>query len=289
MSELALCSFSQRQRLAFIDFCLAFFGQLSRFDIIERFQTGVASATRDLTLYKQLAAGNLILRHQTKLYYRTAEFTPLFSHNADNALLQLSQGEADSFRLPLPPSQFCLDAIRLIQAPADIVATLMLAITQKRAVRCTYVSLSSGESQRELVPHAVANSGHRWHVRCYDRRHNSFRDFVCNRFLQTAVIDDKVQPEETSASDQNWNNILRLKITPHPAIEHKKAIELDYAMENGVLELESREALFGYLAQQWHIDCSKSHSLNHRQFPLALANPQIVDKLANPSLLPGAE
>lgn len=287
MPDLSTYSHAQCQRLAFIDFCLEFFGQLSRADLLLQFQTGVASATRDITLYRELACQNLVLRHQTKLYYRTPEFKSLFQHSADSVLLKLAQGSADRLKRLEQPSQYCLDAIRLIKAPAPTVATLLRAISQKQAIRCHYVSLSSGETVKELVPHALANSGHRWHVRCYDRVHKTFRDFVCSRFLHLELIESEIEPHESHNADQCWNRLLPVKLIPHPNLSHTKAIELDYEMQNGVLELEVREALFGYLTQQWHIDCSANYSLSAKQYPLALSNQELLETLTDTSLLPG--
>lgn len=42
---------AQRERLAYIDFRLYFFGEIGRPDLIERFGVAPAGATRDLALY----------------------------------------------------------------------------------------------------------------------------------------------------------------------------------------------------------------------------------------------
>ena len=69
---------AQRQRLAFIDFSLQYFGQVSRQDMITKFATGLAAATRDFQLYKTLAPDNMQLVHQTKSYHRLNSFKPLY-------------------------------------------------------------------------------------------------------------------------------------------------------------------------------------------------------------------
>ena len=53
-------SFSQRQRLAYIDFCLLFKGAIHRQDLINRFEVGLSAGSRDFTLYKELAPDNLV-------------------------------------------------------------------------------------------------------------------------------------------------------------------------------------------------------------------------------------
>ena len=71
-------SLAQRERLAFIDFNLQFFGKISRSDLINRFKTGLAASTRDFAAYREIAHANLTLDHSTKQYWRTSNFEPVF-------------------------------------------------------------------------------------------------------------------------------------------------------------------------------------------------------------------
>lgn len=285
--ELNSLSFSQRQRLAFIDFCLQYFGQIARGDLIQYFSTGLASGSRDFTLYKTLAPTNLALRHQTKLYYRTEPFTPLFNHDAEETLSRLCNGFGDGFTTPKRPSDICFDAIRLIHPNAEIVATLMRAIGQQQVINCEYVSLSSGISQRELVPHSLVNTGHRWHVRAFDRKSSSFRDFVCTRFISANAIDHLPTKLELRESDSAWQQIVLLTLTPHPKLSHPLAIELDYGMTDRKLVIEVRAAIAGYLLQEWNVDCSVNSELNEKQYPLKLDNTQVLQQIENSLLAPG--
>jgi len=295
-------SHAQQQRLAFIDFCLQYFGQMARADLIQHFSTGLASGTRDFSLYKELAPNNLILKHQTKLYYRTEKFIPLFQHDPQTILTSLCRGFGDGFASKLKPSDTCFDAIRLIQPDSDTIATLMRAIQAQQAIKCEYVSLSSGTSTRELVPHAIVNNGHRWHVRAFDRKSNSFRDFVCTRFISLSDIDapwpsdkspsgklpiDELPEHELSAQDHAWNTILSITLKPHPKLNQPLAIELDYNMTGSRLNLEVRAALAGYLLQQWQVDCSKGYQLDEKQYPLALVNNEVLENCSNALLAPG--
>ena len=89
---------AQRERLAFIDFCLEYYGVVARADLVQQFQTGLASCSRDLTLYREFAPENAELVHQTKQYVRTDSFTPLFAHDAEQALHQLMEGHGGSLQ-----------------------------------------------------------------------------------------------------------------------------------------------------------------------------------------------
>jgi len=52
---------AQKERLAFIDFSLQYFGHISRTELIARFRTGLAAATRDFAQYRSIAPENLVL------------------------------------------------------------------------------------------------------------------------------------------------------------------------------------------------------------------------------------
>ena len=285
--DLIKFNYAQRERLAFIDFCLQFFGQISRADLVNHFKTGLASCSRDLTLYRELAPQNLHLKHETKLYYRTAEFSPVFEHEPESILNSLCNGFGDGFSNGVAPSDICFDATRLIHPQSDVIAAIMRAINNQQAISCQYVSITSGESRRIIVPHSLSNNGQRWHVRAFDQKSNEFRDFVCTRLTQIATVETPVDPLHTQQADIQWNRIHAITLVPHPSIKHFKAIELDYAMTAGKLELNVREALLGYLMRQWNVDCSLDASLDGGQHHLWLSNAKQLQHLSSLTIAPG--
>lgn len=289
MSKLNLreMNYAQRERLAFIDFCLQFVGQISRADLINHFKTGLASCSRDLTLYRELAPDNLILRHEDKQYYRTDEFSPVFEHNPEAVLTSLCRGFGDGLSQGVTPSLNCIDTTKLITPSSDVIATLMRAINNRRAISCQYVSLSSGAGEREIVPHSIANNGQRWHVRAYDKKKKSFRDFVCTRLQNVTEIEKPIATVQGKEFDKQWNNIHKITLVPHPSIKYFKAIELDYAMVGGKIELNVREALLGYLMIQWNVDCSLESRLVGEQFQLRLDNINELQGIDSLSIAPG--
>jgi len=285
--DLKNINYAQRERLAFIDFCLQFFGQISRADLVNHFKTGLASCSRDLTFYRELAPDNLNLEHATKQYYRTTEFTPVFEHNPETTLNSLCRGFGDGFSNGITPSDVCIDATRLIHPDSNVIATIMRAINNREAISCDYVSLSSGETKRVIVPHSLANNGQRWHVRAYDKKNKAFRDFVCTRLQNVTAIEKKIATIQAREFDKQWNKIHQITLVPHPSITHFKAIELDYAMIGGKIELNVREALLGYLMRQWNVDCSLESTLVGEQYQLRLANINELQGIDNLSIAPG--
>ena len=73
-------SHAQRERLAYIDFRLYFFGEIGRPGLIERFGVAPAGATRDLALYREIAPQNITFDGSNKIYRIGQAFSPLFDH-----------------------------------------------------------------------------------------------------------------------------------------------------------------------------------------------------------------
>lgn len=279
---------AQKERLAFIDFCLNYYGEISRADLIARFQTGLAAATRDFTTYKEFAATNLELNHQTKSYHRTDRFIPLFKHETEEVLASLTRGFGNGLAALSEASQVCIEAPQLNKPSIDILSAVMRAISQKALLNIGYVSLSSGVSHRVIVPHSLANNGSRWHIRAFDRSSQSFRDFVITRIKTAKLINDGIDASrESIAADKQWNRIVDLTFIPHPQAKYPEAIELDYAMVNGRLDVECRAALVGYLLNRWNVDCSINRILDPNQYQLALYAREAVYGVENIKLAPG--
>lgn len=285
--KLAELTHAQKDRLAFIDFSLQFFGHIARTDLIQRFKTGLAASTRDFSTYKELAPQNLILRHQTKSYHRMDDFQPVFKHDPQVILASLSRGFGNGISTGVQPSEQCFDAVRLIHPNVAIIASIMRAIHNKQAFKCGYVSVSSGETERALVPHSIVNNGHRWHVRAYDRKNNGFRDFVSTRFTFVDLIEGPLHVHEASPYDQQWQQMVNIVLVPHPKLTQSKAIEMDYGMYDGVLSLQLRAAVAAYVLRQWQVDCSAQHTEDQQGCQLALANPEVLELIENISLAPG--
>jgi len=287
MNSMDNLSHAQKQRLAFIDFSLQYFGQVSRQDMIKKFATGLAAATRDFASYREFAPDNMTLVHQTKSYHRKPEFKALFQHEPEGILHGLAKGFGDGLSQPISPSEICIDAIQLIHPDTEIIAALMRAIQNKRALKVKYVSVSSGEREREIVPHALVNNGQRWHVRAFDRTHQVFTDFVVTRIKAISNASSEPKFNETQVKDTQWDNMITLNLVPHPSLNHPEAIALDYQMQDNKLEVVTRAALAGYLLRQWSVDCSAKHQISSGVCQLALSNLDVLSQVEHLTIIPG--
>ncbi len=278
---------AQLERLAFIDFNLQFFGKASRSDLIQRFKTGLAASTRDFAAYRDIAEHNLHLDHSSKQYIRSEHFEPVFVFSADSILQSISRGFSDGITAPTKPSERCFEAIQLIHPNIHIIAALMRGIHNQAICEVNYVSVSSGETKRTIVPHALINNGHRWHVRAFDCKSESFRDFVCTRFTSINVLDETALLGQKAQDDEQFNKIVSLTLIVHPDIQHPRSIELDFAMTKGEKIMGVRAALAAYVLRYWQVDCSKEHRILNQGCQLALKNHEVLMDIDNPQLVPG--
>ena len=278
---------AQQERLFHIDFKLRFLGTVNRNDLVNRFGIKAAAATRDISLYKELAPKNLIYDTKAKAYIEADTFNPLFNHQASQTLAALCYGLGDdhvSVNTPLVSSE---TPTQLNFPNLDVLAKVTKAIHQSKALNIYYRSLSSGLSQRDIVPFALVDNGLRWHVRAFDRKTKEFKDFVLNRIEKPKLLSSPIETRETKEEDIQWNRMVEMHIVPHPNLKHPETIEAEYAMIEGVLRVQIRAAVAGYVLRRWNVDCSKKHTLMGPEFQLWLKNTQTLYGVENLAIAPG--
>ena len=278
---------AQKERLSHIDFKVCFLGTIGRNDLVNRFGIKAAAATRDITLYKELAPDNLEYDTKAKLYTRSESFKSLFDYSPNQALAALTHGFGDDFVGTHKGFIACEAPAQLNKPSLATLSVLTRAIHQGKAVRVAYRSLSSGRSIREIAPFVLVDNGLRWHVRAYDRKQLRFADFVITRISEPVIIDGPIKEHEIREFDIQWNRVVELEIVPHPSLKHPKTIETDYAMENGVLKVNVRAAVAGYVLRRWNVDCSEDHSLDGPEYHLWLRNRQALYGVENLVIAPG--
>jgi hypothetical protein len=294
-NKLEQVNFAQKRRLAFIDFLLLFKGSFSRSDLTNKFEMGMANATRDIALYRELAPANTEFDNPGKVYCQSTRFRPLFEHDARKTLVKLANNISDGFDA-IGDIQFPVEAPSQLNVPdIFVVARLVQAILNNKSVSVIYTSLSSGSASRELVPHSIVDNGLRWHVRAFDRKSSSFRDFVLTRISKVKLLGDYLaekapQQHEYKLEDHQWQRIMPLQLIPHPNnVQFPTAIEMDYGMSNGVLNLDVRAALAGYLLRRWNVDCTEDARLIGGEYQLWLRNQQSLYGAENLAIAPGYE
>lgn len=269
----------QLERLAHIEFLAYFIGKVSRKCIMSRFDIGEAAATRDLSLYNDMAPGNIIYDPRLKYYVPSETFECRFNLSAQKCLDTLSSGFGDYLT---DNNEFKVaHTLRLSPPDLDVTAAITRAITTKRPLEIEYLSVTSGQSKKTLVPFAILDSGLRWHIRAYDRQKSRFADFVINRIINAKVLNNEsIQHHEESNEDSQWTDFVDLIIQVHPKNEKdKQVIEHEYGMVDGMLIKRIRKAYVGYLLRSWDIDCTEDASQKGHHIFLHLKNTKEIASL----------
>jgi predicted DNA-binding transcriptional regulator YafY len=279
---------AQRERLAYLELRVFFTGELRRSDIENRFGVKPAAASRDIGVYREIAPQNLGYDLSLRCYVAAQAFSPLFEMRPDRVLTWLAQGFGDGLETGLPAETSFEGPQQAFKPNLPILAALNRAIYAKKAVAIDYLSVATGGKLREIVPVALADNGLRWHLRAYDRSKKQFADFVLSRIRQVMPISDAPQPHESIAADAQWLRKVSLHLVPHPQMKWPLAVELDYGMTQGVLQVSTRAAMAGYVLQRWSVDASPTHSLDPSAHHLWLQNHEVLHGVQSAVLAPGA-
>lgn len=285
--HLATLSQSQRERLCHIDFKLYFLGSVNRTDLVSRFGIKEAAASRDMSLYKDLAPKNIEYDTKAKTYIQRESFSPIFQYSSSQTLTALLHGFGDDFVGIEKPIVSCEAPTQLNLPNIATLACITRAIHNNKVLKVSYRSLTSGTSEREISPVALVDNGLRWHVRAYDRMRDRFADFVINRIEKTILVSEVIPDAQTKLADHEWNKIIELSIVPHPNLEYPETIMFEYGMAAGELRIQTRAAVAGYLLRKWNVDCSEQHQIRTPESHLWLKNSQILNGITSASLAPG--
>lgn len=280
-------SHGQRERLAYIDFRLYFFGEIGRPDLSGRFGVAPAGATRDLALYREIAPQNIEFDGSNKIYRIGKDFAPLFEHASQRVLSALALGFGDGVNGESHTLLPCESPAVLSSPKMEVLAPICRAIHAKRPVAIRYHSMSSGESERIILPFALVDTGLRWHVRAFDRKSGEFRDFVITRIEAPTLLDEEPKANERPDNDIQWTRIVELDFVPHPRLSRPEIIRMDYGMTDGSIRMRVRAAVAGYMLLRWSVDASPNYSLTEEQYRLWLSDPLALYGVENAKLAPG--
>lgn len=81
-----------KDRIAHIDFTLLFKGEAVRADLVDRFSIAAAQATKDFTMYRELAPGNIEYDQKLKLHKRGEAFAPCSTMTLRERWRRLAKG-----------------------------------------------------------------------------------------------------------------------------------------------------------------------------------------------------
>lgn len=247
------------RRCEFIEFRIFWHGRINRADLMDKFGISVQQASLDLNGYDDRCKGNISYDWSIRTYVRGAHFKPHYiTPSADAYLSQLRAVDQGL----VPPAQSWLGVFPSYGTtptptrgvPPEILRDVLAAIHAPAALQVTYQSMSRAEpSARWIEPHALAFDGFRWHARAFCQNDQVFKDFLLSRIVEVGL-----QGPVTSepSADGSWETEIVLEIGPHPDLSttQRRAIEMDYGMEDGRAQISVRRALLFYALKRLGLD-----------------------------------
>jgi len=269
------------RRLEFVEFRLYWDGRVNRADLTREFGISVPQASLDLSRYQQLAPSNMTYDKSAKTYLASPDFRPLFFSPDADAYLNSLRSISDKV---LSPDQTWLSRIPEFAAlpvpsrstNAAHLRTILAGIQNKTALHIRYQSMSRpNPTWRWISAHALGFDGFRWHARAFCHLDRSYKDFLLPRIFD---VGDAGPSEGSATADRVWNAIVILRIAPHPGLTpaQRRAVELDYGMRRGILELEVRAALTYYARKRLGLD-RRADTLRPHDQQIVLVNVDEVE------------
>ncbi len=130
-------------------------------------------------------------------------------------------------------------------------------------------------TRRWISPHAIAFDGSRWHVRGWCHENKYFKDFVLARIQQIyGVRTSEIDRRE----DKRWHSFTSVILRARSDLTGRQriAVETEFGMRDGTLEVRMREALVPYFVRQLHLDRSANSSSG---VPLEWVNARDLEPL----------
>ncbi|MGZ5781063.1 MAG: WYL domain-containing protein [Burkholderiaceae bacterium] len=252
-----------RQRLALLEATVMWEGRVTTGSLIQLFGISRGQASKDFSLYHQLAEGNLLYDRNQKAYFPSEQFVPRFMRGTAEEYLRLIEAGiclGQSVVLPIIPTGVGVELLYPPERKLDfqVLRVIHQAIREKRQIKVHYQSLSSKPRLLILEPHTLVFNGFRWHIRAFSHEHNDYRDFVLARFISLPELAESAT--YFVENDADWNRLETLTIAPHPELspEQQAVIADDFGMTDGKLHLTVRSAMRLYMLRMLHLDESPS-------------------------------
>lgn len=224
----------------FIERVLYWRGWINRKNLMEHFGTSAPQATNDLTTYTGINPGGCMYNIRKKRYEASPKMKPQLivpDMAADFAVMgaALSPHEGVPFvAYPEMPTR---------SVASDVLRKMTLAAYAETAVKMVYWSVNSGSGDKRWIsPRTFVNDGLRWHVRAFCHRSEEFKDFVMGRIER---LGGQKPCPFTTAVDEDWlsHSELHIRVNPKLSENRRRALEMDYGMEDGVWHFRVRKAM----------------------------------------------
>jgi hypothetical protein len=271
---------SVERRLEFIEFRLFWLRCVRRPDLEQQFSISPQQASADISRYLEMAPENIRYDAKKRSYVATPAFSPrLYRPDSESYLEQLrlaNDGRMkrdDLWMFPAP--MFDAVAIPMRRIDPNRLQALAQAINAGDRTNILYQSVADPEpAWRWISPHAFGFDGARWYIRALCHMSMGFRDFLLSRILDVGQLESySLDPR----LDREWSTEVTIAIAPHPDLSpgQRTAVEIDYGMQDGRLDVTTRLAFVDYVLRRLGLDAdSETTDPRSRQFIL-LNEPEI--------------
>lgn len=275
---------SQERRLRFIEFRLFWEGGINRSEIMATFDVSVPQASKDLSLYRELAPGNLTYDPSEKRYFAEKGYTPIFAETSADKYLDhlrtIADGIVDKVGAwldSMPPVDMAITPKRGVER--SVLRDVTQAIREDRSLEICYQSMNPNRPEpiwRRITPHALAFDGFRWHARAFCHIDGRFKDFLLPRMLQSRRLDE---PGASGEDDRAWHDEAILQIIPHPQLtpSQQTVVAQDYGMTDNRLDLPVRLAMLFYTTRRLGLD-RDPETVDPRRQHIVLQNFKAIEQ-----------
>lgn len=275
-------NWSVERRYEFMEFRLYWQGHINRSDLMDAFGISVQQASKDFAAYIEGRKSNLTYDKRLRTYLRGKNFKPrYFQPDAAEYFAQLQAvehglvPEAQSWISFFPG--YAATPVPARGVDPQILRDVLAAIREKAALKITYQSMSRPEpSARWIEPHALAFDGFRWHARAFCQNSQVFKDFLLSRIVE---VGGQGPVTAEPSTDEAWHTEVVLEIGPHPDLSHnqRRAIEMDYGMQDGRAQITVRRALLFYGLKRLGLDTDPAARRPQDQQIVLLNRDEVIE------------
>ena len=252
-------TFNLLLRYRYIEIIALWEGSLRTKHLCQTFNIGRQQASKDINQYNnEIAPNNLFYDRSMKSYVPSDTFIPKVTSGVLDEYLSFSTDATDSVNIL---KSICKENIPVetIKWPSRyaaprVVRSVVQAIKRCNRIEVDYVSVQKPDREgRIIVPHALAFTGDRWHVRAWCEKNQDYRDFALSRFRGEPELLGK--SAHNRKNDVAWQTKVTMEIIPNPSLspEQQKVVAEDYAMSDGKLAITLRAQLIPYAINLLHL------------------------------------
>jgi hypothetical protein len=254
-------NWAARERLRAVEVRLWWRGFVGRKELMEVFGISAAQATSDLQKYFELNEGACFYSTNRKRYEAVQGMKCVLQEPVLEEGLSLVFGEVvgekwQRERMAEGSSVGMLGGVSLPvrRGTSWVERVVVLGTMGGRRMRVKYASVKSGRSRwRELVPRSFGWDGRRWHVRAFCLENGDWRDFVLGRIEEAEWPGAEVAEIPTDEEWERWV-VVTLRVNPDLDEVRRRALRLDYDLDEDVLRIRVREAMKPYLLAEMFLE-----------------------------------